>query len=84
MSICGELAGDPVGAVLPLGMGIAHLSMAGASLPRVKWVMRSIPRARAVELLERALELPDAAAVRRLVHGVLDQAGLGGLVRAGR
>ncbi len=84
ISVCGELAGDPVGAVLMLGMGIESLSTATAALPRVKWVIRSMSATTAGELLERALKLPDAVAVRALVHSVLEDVGLGGLVRAGR
>ncbi len=84
VSLCGELAGDPVGAVLLLGMGLDHLSASASSLPRIKWVIRSISRAHAVELLERALSLPDAGAVRSLINSALEDVGLGGLVRAGR
>lgn len=84
ISLCGELAGDPVGAVILLGMGVNHLSMAASALPRVKWVVRSIAHSRAVELMEEALGLPDASSVRKLVSTALEQAGLGGLVRAGR
>lgn len=84
VSVCGELAGDPAGALLLVGMGVGHLSVAASALPRVKWAIRSIRRDRCVELLHEALGLPDAAAVRKLVHSVLDEAGLGGLLHAGR
>ncbi len=84
VSLCGELGGDPVGAVLLLAMGVDELSIAPAALPRIKWVVRTITRARAGELLREALDLPDADAVRALVHPALEEAGLGGLVRAGR
>lgn len=83
VSVCGEMAGDPTAAVLLLGMGIDSLSTSAANLPRVKWVIRSFPRARARELLERVLELEDPRAIRQRVHEALERAGLGGLVRAG-
>jgi len=84
VSLCGELAGDPAGALLLLGMGLEALSMAAACVPAVRWVVRSFSRARAGRILERALRLRDAGSVRTLVHGELEGAGLGGLVRAGR
>jgi phosphotransferase system enzyme I (PtsP) len=84
VSVCGEMAGDPASALLLLGMGIDSLSMSAASLLRVKWAVRSFGLAQMQALLEEADVLEDGAAVRALLHRSLDEAGLGGLVRAGR
>ncbi|MDX1594638.1 MAG: phosphoenolpyruvate--protein phosphotransferase, partial [Gammaproteobacteria bacterium] len=84
VSICGEMAGQPAAAVLLLGMGIDSLSMNAASLPRVKWVIRTFSHEQARRLLEEALAFDTAAEVRRFVNGALERAGLGGLVRAGK
>ena len=40
VSICGEMAGEPIAVVLLLAMGFDALSMSSVSLPRVKWVIR--------------------------------------------
>jgi len=84
VSVCGEMAGDPAAALLLLGMGVDSLSMSAASLLRVKWAVRSFSRSQACSLLGEALQLEDGKAVRELVHRILDQTGLGGLIRAGR
>ena len=84
ISLCGELAADPAGAVLLTAMDFDYLSVAPAALPRVKWIVRSVTRQQAGELLKEALDQPDGTAVRQLVHAVLEEKGLGGLVRAGR
>lgn len=84
VSICGELAGSPMAAVLLLGMGVHSLSMGAGSLLRVKWVIRSISRARAKEILGVALQCEDAACVRRLLTQALEDIGLGGLLRPGK
>lgn len=84
VSVCGEMAGDPLGAVLLLGIGVHSLSMSAASLLRVKGVIRGFSRARARELLASALKCETAAAVRRLLTEALEDLGLGGLVRPGR
>ncbi|HWR40787.1 MAG TPA: phosphoenolpyruvate--protein phosphotransferase [Patescibacteria group bacterium] len=65
--MCGEMAGDPLAAVLLLGMGIHELSMSGPAIPRVKEMIRSIDSGRARQLLDQALELDDAAAVKELL-----------------
>ncbi len=84
VSVCGEMAGDPAAALLLLGMGIDSLSMSSASLLRVKWALRSFSCKQMQDLLDEAWLLEDAAAVRSLLHSSLVDAGLGGLVRAGR
>ena len=84
VGVCGELAGDPAAAVVLLGLGVDSLSMSVGSLPRVKWVLRTFSRARARELTEQVLKMEKEVAIRTLLNNALEQAGLGGLVRAGR
>lgn len=66
--VCGELAGDPAGAVVLLGLGIDELSMAAPLIPRVKSVLRRWSAAGARRLAEQALDQDSAAAVRALVR----------------
>jgi phosphotransferase system enzyme I (PtsP) len=81
VSICGEMAGDPLVVPLLLGMGVHSLSMGAGSLLRVKWVIRSFSRARARELLNAALRCEQASSVQRLLLDALGEVGLSGLVR---
>ncbi len=64
-SVCGEMAGDPAGALLLMGMGFNALSMNARSLPRVRAAIRRVPLASAKELVEETLALESPAAVRR-------------------
>jgi phosphotransferase system enzyme I (PtsP) len=84
VSVCGEMAGDPAAALALLGLGVNSLSMSASNLPRVKWVIRSFTREEASKLLEQVWLMEDPRAIRELYNGVLEQGGLGGLVRAGR
>ena len=84
VSVCGEMAGDPAAVILLLGMGIDNLSMSAANLPRVKWVIRTFTRRKARLLLKEALTLEYAHSIRSFLNAALEDAGLGGLVRAGR
>jgi phosphotransferase system enzyme I (PtsP) len=84
VSICGEMAGDPMAALLMLGMGVDSLSMASSSLSRIKWVIRSFSRRRARSLLNSALKADNPQVIRDALGRELDKAGLGGLVRAGK
>jgi phosphotransferase system enzyme I (PtsP) len=84
VSVCGEMAGDPVAALLLLAMGVDSLSMSAASLLRVKWVVRSFSLSQAQKLLDEAWDLEEGSAVRALLQASLEAAGLGGLIYAGR
>jgi phosphotransferase system enzyme I (PtsI) len=55
VSICGEMAGDPVFAPLLLGLGVDCLSMSPAWLPSVKFLIRSMTMADARALAVEAL-----------------------------
>lgn len=82
VSVCGELAGDPLGALVLLGLGIDSLSMSAGSLPRIKRVIRSIPLERARDLAREALTCERGDEVRSLLRQTLKAHGLGGLIRA--
>ncbi|MGV6859197.1 MAG: phosphoenolpyruvate--protein phosphotransferase [bacterium] len=84
VSICGEMASDPAVALLLLGMGVDSMSVSLASLPRIKWVIRSFSRAHARQVFRTALSLNESSAIRCLLERELVDAGLGALVRAGR
>ncbi len=84
IGVCGEMAGDPAAAILLLGMGVDNLSMSAANLPRVKWVIRTFTQRKARMLLKEALTFEYAHLVRHFLNAALEDAGLGGLVRAGR
>jgi phosphotransferase system enzyme I (PtsP) len=83
VSVCGEMAGDPAAALALLGLGVDSLSMSASSLPRVKWVIRSFSASEAQDLIAQVWEIDDPRAIRSLYNSVLEQGGLGGLVRAG-
>ncbi len=84
VSVCGELAGNPLATTLLLGMGVSTLSMSAGSLLRVKWVVRSISRSRARQVLGVALRMEDATQVRRFMESTLEEMGLAGLIRPGK
>ncbi len=75
--ICGELAGNPIGAVLLMAMGYQVLSMNETNLPKVKWLIRNIKRSDARRMLARVLRMDTAEEVQTFMHRQLHKAGLG-------
>ena len=57
VSLCGEMAGDPVFAPLLLGLGIDSLSMAPPWIPSVKYIVRAMTMADARTLAAEALKM---------------------------
>lgn len=83
ISVCGEMAGDPMGALLLVGMGYRNLSMNGHSVPRIKYLLRTIELEDASFLAQRVLESQMSTEVRHLTAAFMERRGLGGLIRGG-
>ncbi len=66
VSVCGEMAGDPVYAPLLLGLGVDELSMTPPLLPVVKYAVRAMTLADAKQLAEAALKLTAAKETQAL------------------
>ncbi|HET8542095.1 MAG TPA: phosphoenolpyruvate--protein phosphotransferase [Anaeromyxobacter sp.] len=68
VSVCGEMAGDPVNALVLVGLGVSELSMNGPSIPFVKRVIRAGRAADGRALVERLLSLTMADDIEREVR----------------
>jgi phosphocarrier protein FPr len=66
VGVCGELAGDPLAAVLLVGLGVTELSMAAPRIPDVKAALREIDAGEAAAVAREAIEADDAQAVAAL------------------
>ncbi|PKO17577.1 phosphoenolpyruvate--protein phosphotransferase [candidate division BRC1 bacterium HGW-BRC1-1] len=67
VSVCGEMAGDPMMAVILVGMGIDELSMSSMSVPSVKKLIRSIQLSEAKLLVEDIMGQNTIDGVKKLV-----------------
>lgn len=83
VSICGEMASDPLAVILLLAMGFDTFSMNSTSLPRVKWVIRNVSLAKARKVLATVLGMEHSAEIRLFLQKTLEEEGLGNLIRAG-
>lgn len=68
VSVCGEIAGDPLFTPLLVGMGVRELSMSAYSLPRVKRRIREMSLSEAAEKATQALDLYDPALIREVLE----------------
>jgi phosphotransferase system enzyme I (PtsP) len=79
VSVGGELAGDPSGALLLLGLGVDALSMTPGSIGRVKQVVRTFSAREAGDLWRDALKAESADRVREMLEQALGEKGIGSL-----
>ncbi len=77
VSICGELAADPAGALLLMAMGYNFLSMNANNLPKIKAVIRSSRFDEVKVMLRNVLNLNDSEHIRQELEHSLNEMGLG-------
>ncbi|MEZ2686162.1 phosphoenolpyruvate--protein phosphotransferase [Proteus vulgaris] len=83
ISVCGEMAGTPIGALLLIGLGFRQLSMSGRSLPRVKYLLRHLDPVVLQPFMQQVLQAETATEIKKLSSEFMEKQGLGGLIRGG-
>jgi phosphotransferase system enzyme I (PtsI)/phosphotransferase system enzyme I (PtsP) len=76
ISLCGELASDPVAVMLLIGLGVRRFSLSSSKLPLIKWIIRSISLKDAKSFSQQALEQDNASAIRKLGISTLSSLGI--------
>ena len=66
VSMCGEMASEPLSALILVGFGIDQLSMSLSAIPLIKNVVRHLSQAAASDVLQRALTLGTADEIEAL------------------
>jgi phosphotransferase system enzyme I (PtsI) len=68
VSVCGEMASDPLSCVLLIGLGYTRLSVAPPALALVKWVVRAVPYEVARQAAHSAMRMTSAEEVTACLH----------------
>jgi len=71
VGMCGEMAGDPLAAVLLVGMGLDEFSVLPSMLPEVKKIIRSIRYKDAKRVAEKALAMHTEEEIKEYLSSVL-------------
>lgn len=81
VSICGEIAADPGGALLLMAMGYDVLSVNANNLPRIKFAIRGVSLVEARRLLLQVRMMHDADEIHQALRKALKNFGLAQLTR---
>ncbi len=76
VSICGEMAADPMCALLLIGLGLRELSMSAFFIPLVKRMVRTVPLSSAQSMAEEVLQLPTVKEVKGHVFEFMRNLGM--------
>jgi phosphotransferase system enzyme I (PtsI) len=68
VSVCGEMASDPLSVVLLMGLGYRTLSVGPPAIPLVKWVVRAVPLSVASAAAHSALDADRPSDVARALR----------------
>ncbi|MFK5953287.1 MAG: phosphoenolpyruvate--protein phosphotransferase [Desulfobacterium sp.] len=68
VTICGEMAGDPVNVPVLMGLGFTELSMNPGSIPVIKQVIRKLNYQDAVKMTETVLTMDNTEEIYRFVQ----------------
>jgi phosphotransferase system enzyme I (PtsP) len=83
LQVCGEMASDPLAAIVLVGMGYRELSMNASAISKVK---RAISRFNCSELellIEQIMQYETEPKIRSVLVKAMEAKGLSGLIRAG-
>jgi len=80
ISVCGELAGEPIGALILIAMGYRQLSMNQASLSRINYLLRRVSKQELNDVLAQALNVSSGQEVKALLSDYCEQKGLRALL----
>jgi phosphotransferase system enzyme I (PtsI) len=70
VSLCGEMAADPLATLLLLGMGLEEFSMNAPSMPAIKHIIVNNSLDRAKQVLAGVMELDDASAITQYLQAI--------------
>ncbi|MBI3783201.1 MAG: phosphoenolpyruvate--protein phosphotransferase [Deltaproteobacteria bacterium] len=76
VSLCGEMAADPMCALLLVGMGLDDLSMSAFFIPLIKRLVRSVPYSVARQMAEDVLRLATVKEIKGHVFQVMRDLGM--------
>ena len=76
VSICGEMAADPLSALLLMGIGITDFSLSSPYIPIVKQAIRNVTLGTAREIADKVLTMGTGGEIRSYLEKIRSEVGL--------
>ncbi|OIQ24461.1 phosphoenolpyruvate--protein phosphotransferase [uncultured Vibrio sp.] len=82
--VCGELAGDPIGSLLLVGLGYTSLSMNTSNVAKVKYLLRHSDSKELQQFANNALKKAYGKDIYTMMSSHFEDKGFAGFIRAGK
>ncbi|MGF1722227.1 phosphoenolpyruvate--protein phosphotransferase [Vibrio kyushuensis] len=82
--VCGELAGDPIGSLLLVGLGYTSLSMNTSNVAKVKYLLRHSDTNELQQFANKALKHAYGKDIYTMMSSHFEDKGFAGFIRAGK
>ncbi|PMJ89759.1 phosphoenolpyruvate--protein phosphotransferase [Vibrio sp. 10N.261.55.A7] len=82
--VCGELAGDPIGSLLLVGLGYRSLSMNTSNVAKVKYLLRHSESKELQQFANNALKKAYGKDIYTMMSSHFEDKGFAGFIRAGK
>lgn len=76
VSLCGEMAADPMNAILLMGLGIAEFSISAPYIPLIKQAIRKVSMKTGREIAENVLQMASSAEITGYLEGARKDMGI--------
>jgi phosphotransferase system, enzyme I, PtsP len=83
ISICGEMASNPLAIPLLVGMGFTTLSMNAINILKAKWIIKHLSYTQCQKLAQHILTLTNKEEIHQHLSDFLIENELGGMIRVG-
>jgi len=70
VSLCGEMAGDPLATLVLAGMGLEEFSMNAPSIPRIKHIIVNSSMDKAIQVLRQVMEFDDPSDITQYLQDI--------------
>ena len=78
VSLCGEMASEPVAVLMLIALGYNRLSLSAYNIPKIKLLVRSINRSDLLPILAKARKCQSESEIRALFSPILETLGWSG------
>ena len=73
VSICGEMASDPIYAILLIGLGADELSVTTSLIPEIKYLIRKLKKADTIKLADEILKMENTKEIYNTLRNYYQQ-----------
>ena len=73
VSMCGEMAGDPLATIVLVGLGLDEFSVVPTIIPKIKKIIQSITYEESKEIVEKVLNMDNSSDIKSFLENIIKE-----------